>query len=75
MSLSGALERRFRANARAWTFFQSKPPGYRRIVTWWVMSAKKEETRRKRLDALIAFSQKGRPIPSLDRGPRPAKKK
>jgi uncharacterized protein YdeI (YjbR/CyaY-like superfamily) len=73
--LTGALERQFRANARAWAFFQSRPPGYRRLAAWFVMSAKKDETRLKRLATLIAVSAKGRPLPGLDRPPRPVKPK
>jgi uncharacterized protein YdeI (YjbR/CyaY-like superfamily) len=41
------------ANARAKAFFDAQPPGYRRIMTHWVMSAKKEETRARRLARLI----------------------
>jgi uncharacterized protein YdeI (YjbR/CyaY-like superfamily) len=54
--LSPEYERRFRANARAWTFFQAQPPGYRRLATMWIMTAKKEETRLKRLDTMISAS-------------------
>ncbi|PYQ46029.1 MAG: bacteriocin-protection protein [Acidobacteria bacterium] len=72
---SGALERRFRASAHAWAFFQSQPPGYRRIATWFVMSAKKDETRLKRLTTLIALSEKGRRLPMLERARRSAKAK
>lgn len=54
------LESRFRANAKAWEFFQKQPPGYRRTLTWWVVSAKKEETRLKRLATLIEESEAGR---------------
>jgi uncharacterized protein YdeI (YjbR/CyaY-like superfamily) len=50
-------ERRFRARRGAWDYFQSQPPGYRRTATFWVVSAKKEETRHRRLDQLIAASQ------------------
>ena len=71
--LSGALERQFRANARAWAFFQSRPPGYRHLSTWFVMSAKKDETRLKRLATLIDLCAKGRLLPGLDRPPRAAK--
>jgi len=72
---SGALERLFRASAPAWAFFQSQPPGYRRIATWFVMSAKKDETRLKRLTTLIALSEKGRRLPMLERAPRSVKAK
>src|SRR5207253_9365753 len=46
-------QKQFRANSKAWRFFQSQPPGYRRLATWWVISAKRPETRAKRLAALI----------------------
>lgn len=55
-------ERQFRANRKARDFFESQPPGYRRLATFFVMSAKKEETRRKRLQRLIADSAAGRRI-------------
>jgi uncharacterized protein YdeI (YjbR/CyaY-like superfamily) len=54
--LAPALEKRFRANARAWTFFRAQPPGYRKLCVFFVMSAKKEETRLRRLDMLIKSS-------------------
>jgi uncharacterized protein YdeI (YjbR/CyaY-like superfamily) len=60
-------EEAFRAAAAAWKFFQAQPAGYRKTTTWWVMSAKKEETRHKRLATLIADSAAGRRIPQLDR--------
>ncbi len=48
--------KRFRANKAAWTFYNDQPPGYKRTIRHWVVSAKKEETRLKRLDRLIAVS-------------------
>ena len=45
VALAPAYEKQFRANQKAWAWFQAKPPSYRRPATWWVMSAKKEETR------------------------------
>ncbi len=62
-------ERRFRANRAAWKFFLSQPPGYRRIATYWVISAKREETRAKRLAILIEDSERGRRIGPLARRP------
>jgi uncharacterized protein YdeI (YjbR/CyaY-like superfamily) len=44
----------------AWTFFQAQPPWYRKVMGWWVVSAKKEETRLKRLGKLIEDSAQGR---------------
>jgi len=61
------FENQFRANKKAWKFFHSQPPWYRRTSTYWVISAKKEETRRKRLATLIDCSARQRNIPSLNR--------
>jgi uncharacterized protein YdeI (YjbR/CyaY-like superfamily) len=65
--LGADLEQRLRANHRAFTFFEAQPPWYRRTCIWWIVSAKKEETRRKRLDLLIAKSERSEPVPALDR--------
>jgi uncharacterized protein YdeI (YjbR/CyaY-like superfamily) len=58
-AFDAALERQFKANARAWTFFLAQPPGYRKVCTFFVMSAKKEETRLRRLGLLMNTSSKG----------------
>ena len=42
--LDRAQERQLRANAKAWEFFQGRPPSYRKAAVYWVVSAKKEET-------------------------------
>jgi uncharacterized protein YdeI (YjbR/CyaY-like superfamily) len=60
-------ERQFRANLRAWNFFQSQPLWYRRTATFWVISAMKEGTRQRRLDILIADSENAKPIKPLTR--------
>jgi uncharacterized protein YdeI (YjbR/CyaY-like superfamily) len=65
--LSEAQDAQFRANPTAWEFFQSQAPSYRRAAVWWVASAKKEETRQKRLATLIADSAQGRTVPPLTR--------
>jgi uncharacterized protein YdeI (YjbR/CyaY-like superfamily) len=65
--LTAADERQFRANEKAWTFFQTQPPWYRRTTTWWVISAKKEETRQKRLVELISCSERQEGIKELHR--------
>jgi uncharacterized protein YdeI (YjbR/CyaY-like superfamily) len=57
-----ASEKAFRATKKAWEFFQAQPAGYQRLHTWWVISAKREETRAKRLAVLIDISAKGRRI-------------
>ncbi len=66
-AFDAAAERQFRANAKGWAFFQSQPPWYRRTATYKVISAKREETRQKRLAQLIADSAAGRRIRELDR--------
>jgi hypothetical protein len=65
--LAPAYARRLKANRAAWTFFQAQPPWYRRTSQFWVMSAKKEETRLKRLATLIACCAKGTWIGPLAR--------
>jgi uncharacterized protein YdeI (YjbR/CyaY-like superfamily) len=66
-TLCEAHERQFRANRAAWKYFQAQAPWYRRTATWWVISAKKEETSLKRLGELIESSAQGRPIKRLTR--------
>jgi uncharacterized protein YdeI (YjbR/CyaY-like superfamily) len=58
-------ERRFRANRTAWSYWTSQPPGYRATATFWVMDAKRPETREKRLTTLIDDSAAGRRIQPL----------
>ncbi|HET7291416.1 MAG TPA: YdeI/OmpD-associated family protein [Vicinamibacteria bacterium] len=65
--LPPALLKRFKADGRAWTFFRRQPPGYQRLATWWIVSAKKDETRSKRLEILIADSRAGRRLGPLQR--------
>lgn len=64
--LETAHEKQFKANAKSWEFFCAQAPWYRRTTTWWVVSARREETRLKRLATLIADSEKGRRIGLLD---------
>jgi uncharacterized protein YdeI (YjbR/CyaY-like superfamily) len=71
-TLPPANEEQFRTNEAAWAFFQAQPPGYRRLTTHWVMTAKREETRQKRLATLIADSGQGRRIAALARPDRKA---
>jgi uncharacterized protein YdeI (YjbR/CyaY-like superfamily) len=49
--------KRFRAKKKAWAYFSEQAPSYRRAVTHWVISAKKAETRERRLETLIADSE------------------
>jgi uncharacterized protein YdeI (YjbR/CyaY-like superfamily) len=58
----------FRTHSDAWTFWIAQPPGYRKQATWWVVSAKREDTRARRLAILIADSAEGLRIKQLRRG-------
>ena len=60
VELSQAQQKQFRANRKAWQFWQSQPPSYRKTATWYVISAKQEATRERRLARLIADSEAGR---------------
>jgi uncharacterized protein YdeI (YjbR/CyaY-like superfamily) len=57
--------KKLKKDLAAWKFFQAQPPSYRKAANWYVLSAKKEETRLKRLDALIEYSAKGQRIPQF----------
>lgn len=59
-ALDPTYEVAFQANPAAWAFFAVQAASYRRAATWWVMSAKRDETRQKRLAALIEDSAAGR---------------
>jgi uncharacterized protein YdeI (YjbR/CyaY-like superfamily) len=61
-TLGEAFERTFRKNRKAWDFFQAQAPSYRRVCSWWVLSAKQEETRQRRLAELIDSSSEGRRV-------------
>ncbi|HML24860.1 MAG TPA: YdeI/OmpD-associated family protein [Aggregatilinea sp.] len=65
--LDPALEAQFRSNEPAWAFFQSQAPSYRKVVTGWVMSAKRDETRQKRLAELIDVCASGERLPQFMR--------
>jgi uncharacterized protein YdeI (YjbR/CyaY-like superfamily) len=55
------------SNKQAWTFFQAQSAWYQRTSSFWVMEAKREETRKRRLAELISRSAKGQPIKLLQR--------
>ena len=65
VKLSAVFEKKFKANKKAWEFFQSLPPSYHKSAINWVMSAKQEVTSRKRLDELITDSEARRKIKRL----------
>ena len=59
-ALDKAAEQQFRSNRKAWEFFQRQPASYRQNVIWSLVTAKKEETRQKRIEKLIAACAAGR---------------
>jgi uncharacterized protein YdeI (YjbR/CyaY-like superfamily) len=63
--LSPAQTKKLKANAKAWSFYQSQPPSYQRVTKFWVTSAKQEATRERRLELLIACSTRGERIPQF----------
>lgn len=60
-------EEQFRANPPAWEYFQNQANWYRKAATHWVVSAKRQDTRDRRLATLIEDCAAGRPIKMLDR--------
>jgi uncharacterized protein YdeI (YjbR/CyaY-like superfamily) len=65
IALAPGHTRKLRANPGAWAYFQQRPPSYRTAVTFWVMSAKQEATRERRLQQLIQACAAGRPIAAM----------
>ncbi len=68
--LDAALEKEFRRNRAAWKFFETCPPWYKRTAIWRVISAKRPDTRARRLAELIecCAAKKGIPTLRLARG-------
>jgi uncharacterized protein YdeI (YjbR/CyaY-like superfamily) len=66
-TLPPAYLKEFQKNRAAWAYFEAQAPWYRRTCTAWVLSAKREETRERRLATLIDCSVRGTPIGPLKR--------
>ena len=66
--LTAVEEAAFRANAGAWADWDKRSPSYRKVVLHWVTSAKRPETRPRRLATLIACAAAGEKIPGYDIG-------
>ena len=64
--LTKAEEQQFRANKVAWSDWEKRPAGYRRSALHWITSAKRDETRAKRLAELVEVSAEGRRLPQYD---------
>lgn len=60
-------EKKLKLNRKAWEYYRARPASYRKAVNWWVLSAKREETRMKRLAKLIEDSEKEQTIPLFTR--------
>jgi len=65
VDLAEPYNRQLRQNEAAWRFFQLQPPSYRKAACWYIVSAKKEETRLRRLEMLVAHSVQGRRLPQF----------
>ena len=65
VELEEPYNRLLKKNKIAWSYFQAQPLAHRKAVSWWIISAKKEETRLKRLKKLIAYSAQGQTLPQL----------
>jgi uncharacterized protein YdeI (YjbR/CyaY-like superfamily) len=74
IQLDSKLEKHFRAEKKAWDFFNQQPPGYRKLCIYWIMSAKRKETREKRLNSLIEDSRNHRRLKQLERPGAPQRK-
>jgi uncharacterized protein YdeI (YjbR/CyaY-like superfamily) len=68
--LDDPYAKRLKRNPAAWKFYQSQSASYRRKVNWWVVSAKTETTRLKRLDTLIAAFAAGKTLAQFTRAPK-----
>jgi len=73
-ALSDDYEKQFKANAKAWDWFRSQAPSYQKMATWWVISARQEATRLKRLATLIDDSEHGVRIAPLRPPAKPEKR-
>jgi uncharacterized protein YdeI (YjbR/CyaY-like superfamily) len=69
-ALSEEEEELIRANAPAWGDWEKRPPGYRKVVLYWITSAKRPETRARRLTQLIESCAAGRKLARYDIGAR-----
>jgi uncharacterized protein YdeI (YjbR/CyaY-like superfamily) len=68
VELDKSFEKTFKANKKAWAFYQTTTPTYRKVTTRWVMSAKRESTKLKRLNELINDCSLGKNIKAMSYG-------
>jgi uncharacterized protein YdeI (YjbR/CyaY-like superfamily) len=75
-TLPPAMEKKLRANKKAWAYYQEQAPWYRRVTAFWILGAKKEETQQRRLATLIERSARGHAAaPILEKPARKSPKK
>ncbi len=75
VKLDASATKEFSSDKKAWAFYRAQPPGYQRTSTHWVMSAKRPETRARRLATLIDYSRRGERIPMLTPPTKPPSRK
>jgi uncharacterized protein YdeI (YjbR/CyaY-like superfamily) len=74
LSLDGPADAAMRRDAAGWAFWEAQPPGYRRLATQWVMSAKRPETRERRVAQLVEACTVGERLPVVTGAARPPAK-
>jgi uncharacterized protein YdeI (YjbR/CyaY-like superfamily) len=74
LKFDGEFKKRFQANKKAWEFYEKLPPFLKRTVTFWVISAKKEETRWRRFEKLLESSARGVRLGVIDSPSKGSKK-
>jgi uncharacterized protein YdeI (YjbR/CyaY-like superfamily) len=67
ITLDKEYDKLFKKNKKAWKYFEAQVPSYKKTAIHWVTSAKREETKLKRLEILISNSENGEKIPLLRR--------
>lgn len=65
LELPSGYLKKFKANKTAWQWFSKMPNGYKRAAIWWIISAKQDATKEKRMNTLISDSEAGRKIKPL----------
>ncbi len=65
VELPPPYDRLLKRDRAAWEFFRAQPASYRKAVCWWVVSAKREETRLKRLEKLAEHAARGERLPAM----------
>jgi uncharacterized protein YdeI (YjbR/CyaY-like superfamily) len=70
MTMASEFLKQLRANKRAWAFWEALPPGYKRLMTHRVMSARRQATRESRFAELLDYARRGERIPLIKPKPK-----